>query len=156
MTMSDDIWMQEALKEARTSFQHGEVPVGSVLVREGQIIGRGRNQREEKQDPLSHAEMETLRQASKVLRNWRVGGVLYVTLEPCPMCVGAVLQARVEEVVFACADPKGGALGGIVNLAEGYTWNHRLKVRSGVLEEEARRLLREFFEKLRADKIANL
>jgi tRNA(adenine34) deaminase len=141
--------MREALRLARRAAKEGEVPVGAVLVVEGKIVGRGRNRREARQDPLAHAEIEALRQASKRLGTWRVGGTMYSTLEPCPMCAGALLQARVERLVYAARDPKAGAVRSVVRLLRGGRFNHTVAVTAGVLEQEASVLLASFFKSLR-------
>lgn len=140
----------EALRLARRSAEEGEVPVGAVLVVGGKAVGRGRNRREAKQDPLSHAELEALRQASKRLGTWRVGGTMYCTLEPCAMCAGALLQARVKRLVYGAADPKAGAVRSRARLLSRGRFNHTVQVNGGVLAKEAAALLAAFFERLRA------
>lgn len=149
MLEHDEEIMQEALVEARKAGAMQEVPIGAVFVKNGAIIARGHNRRETLRDATSHAEIEVIREACKALNSWRLGGSLYVTLEPCPMCLGAILQARIDELIFACDDPKAGAVGSIVNLAEGFAWNHRVQYRRGVLENEAKVLLQDFFKALR-------
>jgi tRNA(adenine34) deaminase len=146
----DRHWMQHALSLARQAASLGEVPVGAVVVREGEILGEGLNRRETVGDPTAHAEIEALRQAAKAVRGWRlVGCTLYVTLEPCAMCAGALVNSRVERLVFGARDPKAGFCGSLGNLVEDPRLNHRLRVTVGVLEEEAAALLRDFFEALR-------
>ena len=145
----DERWMREALKQARRAAAEGEVPVGAVVVVVGKVVGRGRNRREARQDPLAHAEIEALRQASRKLGAWRVGGTMYSTLEPCPMCAGALLQARVERLVYAARDPKAGAIRSVVRLLKRGRFNHTVAVRAGVLAEEAGEMLAAFFKGLR-------
>lgn len=146
-------WMQKALNLAHKAEAIGEVPIGAILVKDGKIIGRGFNQRESKKDPSAHAEMIAIRQASRRLNAWRLTGTtLYVTLEPCPMCVGAILLARIERVVFGCHDPKGGAAGSLYNLAVDPRFNHQVELASGVMQAECSEVLSSFFRKLRLEK----
>ena len=145
----DERWMREALRLADEAAALGEVPVGAVAVHEGTLVGRGRNRRETDRDPFAHAELSALSEASRVLGRWRLSGVtLFVTLEPCSLCVGAALQARIDGVVFGAPSPKAGALGGLFDL-NALPHNHRLAVRSGVLERESAERLTRFFERLR-------
>jgi tRNA(adenine34) deaminase len=138
--------MQRALGLAREAAAAGEVPVGAVLVREGEILGEGRNQPIAQHDASAHAEMVVLRAAGQVAQNYRLpGSTLYVTLEPCPMCAGALVHARVERVVFAAADPRTGAGGSVFDLMRDARLNHRCVVEGGLLEAESAALLREFF-----------
>ncbi|PTQ53418.1 MAG: tRNA-specific adenosine-34 deaminase [Brockia lithotrophica] len=147
----DACYMREALAEARKALHWGDVPVGAVLVYEGQIVGRGANTRERDQDPLGHAEIHAIREAAKALGTWRLAGTtLYVTLEPCPMCAGAAVQSRISRLVFGAYDPKAGCAGSVYNLVEEPRFNHRLEVRGGVLADEAGELLRSFFRRLRS------
>jgi tRNA(adenine34) deaminase len=142
--------MGEALAEARAAAALGEVPIGAVVVREGEVVGRGHNRREVDGDPLAHAELLAIRQAAAKVGGWRlVGCTLYATLEPCPMCAGALVAARVERLVYGAADPKAGYCGTLGNLVQDPRLNHRLEVTAGVLEEESAALLREFFAGLR-------
>jgi tRNA(adenine34) deaminase len=146
----DEQWMQEAISEARKARTHDDVPVGTVVVRNGEIIARAHNRREELQEPTAHAEILALREASQQTGTWYLMDVtLYVTKEPCPMCAGALVLARVPRVVFGAFDPKMGAGGSVVNLLQEPRFNHRVEVVGGVLAEECGRLLKEFFEKLR-------
>ena len=146
----DDIYMQQALALADQAAALGEVPVGAVAVLEGVVVGRGLNRREIDRDPFAHAELMALAEAARNLGRWRLGGVsLVVTLEPCSLCVGAALQARVDRVVYGASSPKAGALGGLFDL-NALPHNHRLEVRSGVLEAECAERLKRFFEGLRA------
>jgi tRNA(adenine34) deaminase len=138
--------MQRALGLAREAAAAGEVPVGAVLVREGEILGEGRNQPIAQHDASAHAEMAALRAAGQAAENYRLpGSTLYVTLEPCPMCAGALVHARVERVVFAAADPRTGAGGSVFDLMRDARLNHRCVVEGGLLEAESAALLREFF-----------
>ncbi|RMH35288.1 MAG: tRNA adenosine(34) deaminase TadA [Nitrospirae bacterium] len=143
---ADHYFMQLALRQAEQAFVQGEVPVGAVLIHQDQIIATGFNRREAKQDPLAHAEMLAIRKASRCLRSWRLTGTtLYVTLEPCAMCAGAIIQARVSRVVFGAADPKAGACGSLYHLLADPRVNHRVAVTGGILAEPSRTLLKNFF-----------
>ena len=145
--------MQQALALAQEAAALGEVPVGAVAVFEGRVVGTGYNRREIDRDPLAHAEVRALDQAARTLGCWRLSGVtLYVTLEPCAMCAGAMVQARVTRLVFGTLDPKAGAVGSLYNLVEDSRHNHRLQVTSGVLADECRLLLKTFFGALRQKK----
>ncbi len=148
--VSDEQWMREALQLAAEAAALGEVPVGAVAVKDGAIVGRGFNRRELDRDPLSHAELLAIAQASKALQAWRLSEVtLYVTLEPCAMCAGAIVQARLKRVVFGARDPKAGAVGSLYDLLAEPRHNWRPEVTQGVLEQESSALLKGFFEKLR-------
>lgn len=145
--------MREALREACLAGEAGDVPIGCVVVHDesGQIIGRGRNRREAEEDPTAHAEILAMREAAQRLRHWRLlGCTLLVTLEPCPMCAGAIVNARLPRVVFGAADPKAGAAGSLMNLLDDARLNHRAQVVGGVLESECAQLLRDFFGQQRA------
>jgi tRNA(adenine34) deaminase len=143
-------WMREALAEADKAAAMGDVPIGAVAVRDGVIVGRGHNRKEIDRDPTAHAEMIALREAAGVLGGWRLIGVtLYCTLEPCAMCAGAMIQARLPRLVWAADDPKAGAGGSVLNLLQHERLNHRVEVVRGVLEEEAQAQLRSFFADLR-------
>ncbi|MDY7228995.1 tRNA adenosine(34) deaminase TadA [Hyalangium rubrum] len=149
----DEAFMQQALALAREAEALGEVPVGAVAVHEGQVIGTGFNRREIDRNPLAHAELLAMDAAAKARGAWRLSGVtLYVTLEPCAMCAGALVQSRVTRLVFGAMDPKAGAVGSLYNLAEEPRHNHRLQVTSGILADESRLLLKSFFERLREKK----
>ena len=151
MASRDKHYMSLALRLAREAAQKGEVPVGAVLVVEGKIGGWGFNQRMTENDILGHAEIKALNTASQLLGSWRLlRSTLYVTLEPCIMCTGALLQARVDRVVFGCRDPKAGAMRSLFALGEDPRLNHRIQVDEGIMAEESSKLLRDFFEKLRA------
>lgn len=148
--MDHEKFMREAIAEAVLAFQKGDVPVGAVAVRDEQIIGRGHNRKEELKDPTAHAEMIALQEAARTLGGWRLTGVtLYCTMEPCPMCAGAMVQARLPRLVYAVDDPKAGAAGSVVDLLRHKGLNHQLEVVSGVLASEVRMLMQAFFEPLR-------
>ena len=142
--------MQAALEEARAAGEAGEIPVGAVVVARGKILSRGQNRSIRDKDPSGHAEIVALRAAAQAQSNYRLSGAtLYVTLEPCAMCIGAAVQARVARVVFGAYDPKAGALGSAIDLTEGRAFNHRYEVLGGVLADDCGELLRDFFEKRR-------
>lgn len=144
-----ECYMEQALALAREAAQAGEVPVGCVIVREGVVVGRGRNRREEKRSALSHAEMEAIAQANQALGSWRLEDCeLYVTLEPCPMCAGAILNARISRVYFGARDRVMGACGGVMNLFM-EDFPHRPALVGGILEEACRQMLSDFFQGLR-------
>lgn len=146
----DERWMQEALSEAERAMEANEVPVGAVIVHDGRIVGRGHNQVEGLQDPTAHAEILAITAAANTLKSWRLDGcTIYVTLEPCPMCIGALMNARAARLVFATHDPKKGAVGSVVDLSEEEQLNHHLEVDSGTLRQESSMMLKAFFEKLR-------
>jgi tRNA(adenine34) deaminase len=142
----DEQWMSEALGLARLAAAEGEVPIGAVVVFEGAVVGRGRNARERLHDPTAHAEIVALQDAARNLSRWRLtGATLYATLEPCFMCAGALVNARIDRLVFAVADPKAGAAGSLFNVPEDPRLNHRVTVSSGILAQECADLLRGFF-----------
>jgi tRNA(adenine34) deaminase len=142
----DEPFMRAAIAEARRAPEHGDVPIGAVVVRAGEIVAAAHNERERRQDPTAHAETLALRAAAAALGTWRVlGSVLYVTLEPCAMCAGAIVLARVPQVVFGCPDPKAGAAGSVLDVLAEPRLNHRPAVRGGVLATECAALLRAFF-----------
>jgi len=148
----DRVFMQAALEQARQAAAEGEVPVGAVLVADGSIVARGRNSREKTGDPTGHAEMMAIRAAidADSATRWRYSGTtLYVTLEPCLMCMGAIIQARIARLVYGCTDPKGGAAHTLYRLGEDSRLNHRVDVDGGLLAEESAKLLRSFFARLR-------
>ncbi|NLM26199.1 MAG: nucleoside deaminase [Firmicutes bacterium] len=145
--LNDQEFMYEALVEAQKAFAKGEIPIGAVIVRDGEILARDHNRREELHDPTAHAEILVMRQAGKILGGWRLPQTtLYVTIEPCPMCAGALVQARVERVVFGAWDDKAGAVESLYNIASDKRLNHRLEITGGVLAEEAKVLMRQFFQ----------
>ncbi|MEM7050205.1 MAG: tRNA adenosine(34) deaminase TadA [Acidobacteriota bacterium] len=149
--MTDDLrWMAEALAEARRGAQVGEVPVGAVIVRNGEVLARAHNRRETDGDPLAHAEILAIRQAASQIEGWRlVGCELFVTLEPCAMCAGALVNARLDRLVFGASDPKAGWCGSLGDLVRDPRLNHRLEVTAGVLAEECSKELKSFFAALR-------
>jgi tRNA(adenine34) deaminase len=143
----DERWMEHALRLAERAAQEGEVPVGAVVVYEGELLAEGWNQPIRSHDPSAHAEIVALRAAAQRLRNYRLGGTtLYVTLEPCPMCAGAMIHARVERLVYGAADKLAGAAGSIFDLFAAPTLNHRVLVQGGVLRDECSRQLKAFFQ----------
>lgn len=147
---SHEHWMREAIAEARKAEALGEVPIGAVIVRGDEIIGRGHNLRETTLDPTAHAEMVAIREASRLLDAWRLLECrLYVTLEPCPMCAGAIVQSRVPHVIYGTTDPKAGCAGTLMNLLQESRFNHMTEVTPGVLQEECAGLLTSFFRRLR-------
>lgn len=138
--------MRLALREAARALEHDDVPIGAVVVREGEVIGSGHNEREIRSDPTAHAEMIALREAARTLGSWRVvDAVIYVTLEPCAMCAGAIVLARVPRVVFGALDPKAGAAGSVLDVLDEPRLNHRPRVESGLLAEDSSEMLRAFF-----------
>src|SRR5947199_248155 len=142
----EEYFMRLALREASLALEHDDVPIGSVVVREGEVIGLGHNERELRGDPTAHAELIALREAARRLGSWRIlDSVLYVTLEPCTMCAGAIVLARVPRVVFGARDPKAGAAGSVLNVLATEQLNHRPQVEEGLLAEECADLLRAFF-----------
>ena len=150
-TADDEQWMRAALEEAEKARIHEDVPIGAVAVYNGSIIGRGYNRREADKDPTAHAEMLALRQSSQVIGHWRLDDVtLYCTLEPCAMCAGAMVLARLPRLVYATPDPKAGAGGSIMNITCHPQLNHQVHVESGLLADEAAEQIRSFFRMLRA------
>lgn len=142
-------FMLEALKLAKEAAEKGEVPVGAVIVKDGKIIAKGRNMREQKQNALSHAEIEAINNACKSLGSWRLDGCeLYVTLEPCPMCTGAIINARIKSVIFGAYDLKAGSMDSVINLCD-YPYNHKPEIYGGIYEDKCLKLLKVFFEDLR-------
>jgi tRNA(adenine34) deaminase len=143
----DERYMRVALDAARVAEGNGDVPIGAVIVHEGRLIARAYNQREQLKDPTAHAEIIALTQAASALGLWRLhGGTIYVTLEPCPMCAGALVMARLDRLVYGCTDPKAGACGSLYDICRDGRLNHRLAVTTGVLAEECAALLQEFFQ----------
>lgn len=146
-------WMRVAIEEAKKAEALAEVPIGAIVVHQGQVIGRGHNLRETTQNATTHAEMIAIQEACKAIGSWRLEETqLYVTLEPCPMCSGAMILSRVKEVYFGAYDPKGGTAGTLMNLLEDERFNHQADVEGGILEEECGELLSMFFRELRAKK----
>ncbi|PTQ56706.1 MAG: tRNA-specific adenosine-34 deaminase [Candidatus Carbobacillus altaicus] len=143
--------MREALNLAHHAASLGEVPIGAIVVKDGQVIGRGYNRREIDKNPLAHAELLAIQEAAKILGGWRLSGsTLYVTLEPCPMCAGAIVQSRIDRLVYGARDPKAGCAGTLMNLVIEPRFNHQAEVVGGILEEEAAQSLKNFFQTLRA------
>ena len=150
---SDVRYMAEAMKEARKAYRKRETPIGCVIVRDGKIIARGRNRRDRSGNVLAHAEIEAIRKACRKLKDWRLEGcTMYVTLEPCPMCAGAIVQARMDRLVIGTMSPKAGCAGSILNLMDVPQFNHQVPVTKGVCGDECSRMLTEFFAELRKKK----
>jgi len=148
--MEHFFFMQEALKEAERAFDKGEVPIGAVLVKDGQIIARAHNTKESEQDPTGHAEINVIKAGARVLKSWRFAGTtLYVTVEPCAMCAGAIVHARIPVLVYGAFDPKAGAVDSVMNLVQHSRFNHQVHVVTGIMEEECRDLMQRFFARLR-------
>ena len=146
----DEKWMSLALEQARKAEEEGEVPVGAILVKDGLLIAKAHNQPISTNDPTAHAEIQLLRAAGKKLKNYRLTGTsLYVTLEPCAMCLGAIMHARIERIVFGAHDPKTGVCGSSENLMDAKCFNHKINLVSGVLENESKQLLKNFFNSRR-------
>ena len=149
-SQSDAAWMQQALRMAEKGYKAGEVPVGAIVVREGRVIAHASNQVELLKDATAHAEMLAITQAEAAVGDWRLNDCdLYVTKEPCPMCAGALVHVRMRRVIFGCADPRGGAAGGLLNLLQMPTLNHRCDISTGVLTDECAALLQAFFRERR-------
>lgn len=148
-----EYFMKEALREAKKAEAIDEVPIGAVIVKNHKIIARGYNQRETSQEAVSHAEMIAIKEANQVLNNWRLEDcALFVSLEPCPMCSGAIIMARIPYLYYGAFDPKGGTVGSLMNLLEDNPFNHQVIVEKGILEEESSQMLKEFFKELRRKK----
>ena len=151
MGLTQRLWMSRALEEARAAERDGDVPVGAVIVRDGQVLATGRNRREVAADPTAHAEVEAIRDAADQLGSWRLDGcALYVTLEPCAMCAGAIVLARIPTLVYGATDPKAGAVGSLYDICRDERMNHQVEVVAGVEEDAAGDLLRRFFRARRA------
>lgn len=146
----DQAWMYVALEEAKKAELIGEVPIGAIIVKDGEVIGKGYNLRETKHDPTAHAEMVAIREACDRIGAWRLlDCTLYVTLEPCPMCAGAIVQSRIQRVVYGTSDPKAGCAGTLMNLLQEPRFNHETELTDGVLQSECAMILTQFFRKLR-------
>ena len=150
---TDEQFMKTAIEQAKIAEENGDVPIGAVIVYKNQIIAKAYNQRQQLNDPTAHAEIIALTQAAAFVQNWRLNGcTIYVTLEPCPMCAGALVLARLDRLVYGCDDPKSGACGSIYNIVADERLNHRLQVTAGVLAEECGAQLQSFFQKRRNEK----
>lgn len=153
MMTQEEKYMKEAIKQAKKAYALGEVPIGCVIVYEGKIIGRGYNRRTIDKNTLAHAEMMAIKKASKKMDDWRLEDcIMYVTLEPCQMCSGAIVQSRMKKVVIGCMNPKAGCAGSILNLLQMEEFNHQVELEIGVLEEECSNLMKDFFKELREKK----
>ena len=151
MSIEDENWMREAIGEARRALEHGDVPVGAIIVLDGKRIASGHNRRQVDRDPTAHAEVLALREAARALDAWQiVGATLYVTQEPCPMCAGALINARIARLVYGCDNPKAGSVRTLYQLVEDPRFNHRITVEPNVLGAECGELLTSFFRRLRA------
>ena len=149
---SDEEYMKVAIEEAKAAAENGDVPIGCIIVHNGLIIGRAYNQREQLQDPTAHAEIIALTQAAAALESWRLTGcTMYVTLEPCPMCAGALVLSRIERLVYGCDYPKTGAVKSLYNIVQDKRLNHQIEVESGILTEDCSRLLQDFFKRRRIE-----
>ena len=149
----EEKFMKEALKEAKKAYDKLEIPVGAVIVKDGKIIARAHNLKETKFDTTKHAEILAIQKASKKLNSWRlIDCEMYVTLEPCSMCAGALINSRIKKVYIGASDQKTGAVGSVFNLLEDYTFNHKVEYKKGVLQDECESILKEFFKKLRKNK----
>lgn len=143
-------YMRAALAQAKKAYKLGEVPIGCVIVYEDRIIGRGYNRRNTDKTPLAHAEITAIKKAGKIMKDWRLEGCkLYVTLEPCQMCAGAIVQARIPEVIMAASNPKAGCAGSVMDILNNPDFNHQVSVKKGILQEECSALLKDFFRELR-------
>lgn len=146
----DEKYMKQALRLAKKAKDNGDVPIGCIIVYDGKVIARGYNRRNKEKQSLAHAELIAIRKASKIIGDWRLEEcTMYVTLEPCQMCSGAIVQARIPRVVIGCMNPKAGCAGSIINLLDMKEFNHQVEVTRGVLEEECSEILKEFFKELR-------
>jgi len=153
ITKEDEKFMRLAIESAKIAEENGDVPIGAVIVHKNQIIAKAYNQREQLQDPTAHAEIIALTQASAALENWHLNGcTMYVTLEPCPMCAGALVLSRMNRLIYGCDDPKTGAVKSLYNIVTDSRLNHQLEVTSGVLADECAKQLQEFFQKKRPGK----
>ena len=148
--MEKEYYMEQAIKEAKKAYKKLEVPVGAIIVKNGEIIARAYNQKETKTDTTKHAEILAIQKASKKLKSWRlIDCEMYVTLEPCSMCAGAMINSRIKKVYIGAMDEKTGAVGSVLNLFEDYIFNHKVEFEKGILEEKCQKILKEFFKDLR-------
>lgn len=153
MLTEDERYMKEAIRQAKKAYSLDETPIGCVIVYEGKVIGRGYNRRNTDKNPLAHAEITAIRKASKKMGDWRLEGcTMYVTLEPCQMCAGAIIQSRMTRVVVGCMNPKAGCAGSVLNLLNVAQFNHQAELETGILEEECSGLMKQFFRQLRERK----
>ena len=153
MQSTDEKYMKEAIKQAKKAYAIGEVPIGCVIVYQDKIIGRGYNRRTIDNNTLAHAELAAIRKASRKMNDWRLEDcTMYVTLEPCQMCAGALVQSRIDRVVVGCMNPKAGCAGSILNLLQMPEFNHQVELETGVLEEECSQMMKDFFRELRETK----
>lgn len=151
--MKKEQFMEEALIEARKAYKKEEVPVGAIIVKEGKIIARAHNQKEGKKDTLKHAEMIAIEKAEKKIKSWRLSDCeMYVTLEPCSMCAGALIQSRIKKVYIGTMDAKTGACGSVLNLLQDYPFNHKVEIETGILAGKCEKILQDFFKELRKKK----
>lgn len=149
----EETYMKEALKEAKKAYEKLEVPVGAVIVKNGEIIAKAHNLKETKSDTTKHAEIIAIQRASKKLNSWRLLDCeMYITLEPCSMCAGAIINSRIKKIYIGAMDEKTGAAGSVLNLFEDYTFNHKVKIEKNVLKDECEKIIKDFFKKLRNDK----
>ena len=149
-------FMKEALKEAKKAYDKLEVPVGAVIVKNGKIIARGYNQKETKKDTIKHAEIIAIEKASEKLDSWRLNDCeMYVTLEPCPMCAGAIINSRIKKIYIGTLDEKTGAVGSVLDLFSDYTFNHKVEVEKGIMQKDCEKILKDFFKVLRKIKKEN-
>ena len=148
--MEKEKYMRQALKEARKAFDKEEVPIGAIIVKDGKIIARAHNLKESKKNTVCHAEILAIEKASRKLEAWRLEGCeMYTTLEPCSMCAGAIINSRIKKVYIGTMDEKTGACGSVLNLLKDFKFNHKVEIETGILEDECRNILQEFFKKLR-------
>ena len=151
-----EYFMKQALKEAEKAYKKLEVPIGAVIVKDGTIIARGYNQKETKKDTTKHAEIIAIQKASKKLGSWRlIDCEMYVTLEPCSMCAGAIINSRIKKIYIGTMDQKTGAVGSVLNLLEDYKFNHKVEIESGIMQKECEKILKDFFKELRKSKKIN-
>ena len=151
-----EIFMKKAIQEAKKAYNKLEVPVGCIIVKNGEIIAKAHNLKETKKDTTKHAEIIAIQKASKKLDSWRlIDCEMYVTLEPCPMCAGAIINSRIKKIYIGAKDEKTGAVGSVLNLLEDYTFNHKVQIENGILENECQKILKDFFKKLRLQKKKN-
>ena len=149
----DERYMRQAITQAKKALKNDDVPIGCVIVRDGKVIARGYNRRNKDRQSLAHAELMAIKKASKIVGDWRLEDCkMYVTLEPCQMCSGAIVQARIPEVVIGCMNPKAGCAGSVINLLDMAGFNHRVKITKGILENECSKMLTDFFKKMRENK----